>query len=199
MITEDTAGHWAAASCICPACSKAVIFLARGRPNDAATSLENVYDSTLVRPRGSNRPPCPADVPAEIAEDYSEACLVMNDSPKASAALGRRALQHLLRASAGVKKSDLSNEIQELLDSEKLPTHIAENIDAIRNIGNFSAHPQKSSSTGEILPVEPHEAEWTLEVLEQLFDFYYVQPAKAKAKRDALNAKLAEAGKPPMK
>jgi hypothetical protein len=85
------------------------------------------------------------------------------------------------------------------LDSGKLPSHIAENIDAIRNIGNFSAHPLKSQQTGTVLPVEPHEAEWTLEVLEQLFDFYYVQPAIAKRKRDALNQKLAEVGKPPMK
>jgi hypothetical protein len=32
-----------------------------------------------------------------------------------------------------------------------------------------------------------------------LFDFYYVQPAKSKARRDALNEKLDEAGKKPMK
>ena len=30
-------------------------------------------------------------------------------------------------------------------------------------------------------------------------DFYFVGPAKAKAKRDALNVKLNDAGKPPMK
>jgi hypothetical protein len=41
--------------------------------------------------------------------------------------------------------------------------------------------------------VEPGEAEWTLDVLEILFDFYFVQPARLKAKRDALNKKLAEA------
>jgi len=32
-----------------------------------------------------------------------------------------------------------------------------------------------------------------------LFDFFYVQPAVIKAKRDALNTKLNDAGKPPMK
>jgi hypothetical protein len=49
------------------------------------------------------------------------------------------------------------------------------------------------------LPVELGEAEWNLDVLESLFDFYFVQPARAKAKRDALNKKLADAGKPPLK
>jgi hypothetical protein len=67
---------------------------------------------------------------------------------------------------------DLSKEIQEVLDSRKLPTEIGENLDAVRNIGNFAAHPLKSTSTGEILDVEPDEAEWNLEVLDQLIDFY---------------------------
>ena len=34
-------------------------------------------------------------------------------------------------------------EIQELLDGGKLPTYIAESIDAVRNIENFAAHPLK--------------------------------------------------------
>ena len=120
-------------------------------------------------------------------------------SPKASAALSRRCLQNLLRDAAKVKHSDLSKEIQEVLDSNALPSHLAESIDSIRIIGNFGAHPNKSLSTGEILPVEPHEAEWNLEVLEELFDFYYVKPAVTAAKKTALNAKLGDAGKPPMK
>lgn len=55
------------------------------------------------------------------------------------------------------------------------------------------------TNTGLILGVEPGEAEWLLDVLEALFDFYFVRPARLTAKRDALNKKLAEAGKPPMK
>jgi hypothetical protein len=113
--------------------------------------------------------------------------------------ISRRCLQNLLRLAAGVKHGDLSIEIQQVLDSGKLPTTIADNIDAVRNIGNFAAHPNKSKSTGEIVPVEPDEAEWNLDVLESLFDFYFVQPARAKAKRDALNKKLTDAGKPPLK
>ena len=93
----------------------------------------------------------------------------------------------------------MAKEIQEVLDSGKLPSHLAESIDAVRNLGNFAAHPLKSQHTGEIIDVNPGEAEWNLDVLESLFDFYFVQPAVLKAKRDALNAKLKEAGKPPMK
>ena len=85
--------------------------------------------------------------------------------------------------------------------------HDAENADAVtivahcpdRNIGNFAAHPIKSTNSGEIVEVELGEAEWTLDVLEGLFDFYFVQPAQIQAKKEALNKKLAEAGKPPLK
>lgn len=163
------------------------------------SSLNFVDRSWLVWPKGVSRAPVPAEVPPAIVEDYKEACLVLSDSAKASAALSRRCLQNLLRQAAGVKPGDLSGEIQQVLDSNKLPTPIAENIDAVRNIGNFAAHPNKSKSTGEVVPVEPGESEWNLDVLESLFDFYFVQPARAKAKRDALNRKLADAGKPPVR
>lgn len=144
------------------------------------------------------RPGAPVEVPKEFAEDYHEACLVLADSPKASAALSRRCLQHLLREVSKVKPSDLYSEIQEVLDSGKLPSHIAESIDAVRNVGNFAAHPIKCKSTGEVVSVEPGEAEWNLDVLEELFDFYFVQPERMKQKRTALNAKLSAAGKGPM-
>jgi hypothetical protein len=47
-----------------------------------------------------------------------------------------------------------------------------------------------------VVEIEPGEAEFLLEVLEGAFDFYFVQPERAKAQREALNAKLREAGKP---
>jgi hypothetical protein len=53
----------------------------------------------------------------------------------------------------------------------------------------------KNTNTGEIIEVEPHEAEWNLDVLEELFDFYLVGPARAKAKVAALNVKLQEANR----
>lgn len=141
----------------------------------------------------------PPQVPKEFVEDYQEACLVLADSPKASAALSRRCLQYILQEKAGVAHRDLARQIQEVIDSNALPSYIAESIDAIRNIGNFAAHPIKSKSTGEIVPIEPGEAEWSLDVIEMLYDFYFVQPTIIQQKRDALNQTLVDAGKPLMK
>jgi Domain of unknown function (DUF4145) len=97
----------------------------------------------------------------------------------------------------GVKQGNLINEIKEVVESGKLPADLAEALDAVRVIGNFAAHPIKSTNTGEIVDVEPGEAEWLLETLESLFEFYFVRPAVLQAKRDSLNAKLKEAGKGP--
>lgn len=207
FLGQDAEGKWGIEKYLCPnpICKKAIYFLIKGDIYHPQHSVgyylrDSLYEvKQLIRPKGTNRPPVPPEVPNEFAEDYLEACLILADSPKASAALSRRALQHILREKAGVKKSDLANEIQEVLDKNHVPSYIAESIDAIRNIGNFAAHPLKSKSTGEIVPVETGEADWTLDVIELLFDFYFVQPEKIRLKREALNLKLNDAGKPNMK
>jgi hypothetical protein len=201
---SDAEGGWVLKLQTCPECRKFIVELINGEPviqhdGGSVVGVARVKSERLVRPKSARRPLCPKEVPPWLAGDYNEACLVLPDSAKASAALSRRCLQALLRQAAGVKHSDLSKEIQEVLDSGKLPTQLAESIDAIRNIGNFAAHPMKTQHTGEILEVEPGEAEWTLDVLESLFDFYFVQPSILKQKRAALDTKLGTAGKPPMK
>jgi hypothetical protein len=200
-IDKDVDGEWGIIKQVCPSCKRLVIKLVEGEwfTQNMAWRLRKVNSSRLIRPKIANRTPVPQEVPNEFSRDYIESCLVFTDSPKASAALSRRCLQHILREKAGVKKDDLANEIQQVIDSKQLPSHLAESPDAIRNIGAFAAHPIKSKSTGEIVEVEPGEADWNLDVIESLFDFYFVQPEILKRKRAALDKKLADAGKPPMK
>jgi hypothetical protein len=202
QLGSDADGFWFIEICQCPACNKFVLELVRRTimvlPNAGGVPGTEV-ERYFVRPKVALRPQPPSEVPEKFSQDYGEASLVIGDSPQASAAISRRCLQHLLRDVAGVKPSDLAKEIDEVLASKTLPSHLAEAIDAIRNIGNFAAHPIKSQHTGEVLPVEPGEAEWNLDVLDGLFDFYFVQPALLKKKRDALNVKLAAAKKPPLK
>lgn len=138
----------------------------------------------------------PPEIPKDIQEDFLEAAAVLPISEKASAALSRRCLQNLL-TDRGYTKRDLNDQIEDAL--KDLPTRIAENLDAIRQIGNFAAHPIKYKSTGTIVDVEPEEASWNLDVLESLFDYYYVQPKKAEEKRRKLEAKLKRMGKPTLK
>ena len=95
------------------------------------------------------------------------------------------------------EKTELNNLIEVAI--KELPPYLADDIDAVRNIGNFAAHPNKNLETDEILDVEPNEAEWNLEVLQGLFDFYYVQKKRSEERRAKLNEKLEVSGKPLMK
>lgn len=185
-------GYWSIKHEVCPTCDKSIIFLSE--KNQFQTKNKLIY------PKKISRNPLPQEVTdISLTNDYNESCLVLDESPKASAALSRRCLQHILREKGSVKNGTLDSEIQQILDKNALPSDIADNLDAVRVIGNFAAHPMKSTNTGEVVDVEPEEAEWNLEVVEQLIDYYYVRPAISKMKKDALNAKLSETGKQPLK
>jgi len=197
---NDADGNWGFCCQCCPECKRWIFELGHVHGNWSGSKGGDCLlqeHRILVYPKVASHSPPDLKVPKELAVDFREASLVLGDSPKASAALSRRCLQHLLRDHAGVKHGNLSSEIDETL--LKLPSHLSEAVDAIRNIGNFAAHPSKSTATGEIVSVEPGEAEWLLDVLEQLFDFYFVQPARLQEKKAALNQKLGDIGKPPMK
>src|SRR5260370_3695229 len=133
QLARDEDGSWELEQQICPSCNRSVLFLVRP-PSGFAVNQIVPYslDSTsrrLIRPKAISRADAPADLPEKYKGDYTEACLVLADSPKASAALSRRCLQNLLREEARTKKKDLADQIQEVLDSATLPSYLAENID----------------------------------------------------------------------
>ena len=75
-----------------------------------------------------------------------------------------------------------------------LPKSSKATIHAVRNLGNFAAHPTSDKSGLKIIDVDPEEAEWCLEIIEELFEHYY---GKRSDKRIAkLSEKLDDADKP---
>ena len=138
-------------------------------------------------------------MPAPYKQEFLEACAVLSLSAKAGAALSRRLLQSTLREEFHIEKSSLAGEIDDFVKLPDIPSYLSEAVDAVRNVGNFAAHPLKDTNTGEIVDVEPGESEWLLEVLEALFDFAFVQPERLRERKRKLNEKLDALGKPPMK
>jgi hypothetical protein len=151
-----------------------------------------------ILPVNRGRRALPAGVPEAIAQEYREASAVLEISPRASAAMSRRCLQSLLGDAGGATADRLDKAIDQVIAASVLPRHLAEELDAVREIGNFAAHPMKSLATGAVLDVEPGEAEWNLEVLEHLFDFFFVELPGRKVRRHALEEKLKEAGRKPL-
>lgn len=186
----------------CPSCHELIIRYYEGDFKRGSTGNGYIINETneqLLYPFNKSRSFVLDDVPNEYTSDYSEALLVLFISPKASAALSRRCLQRFFHSHLSIKKASLVKEIEEFLNTQQVPSYILDAVDAIRNIGNFAAHPLKDTSTGEVIEVEPGEAEWLLEVLELLFDFYFIYPKKLEKRKEQLNEKLKKLGKPIMK
>jgi hypothetical protein len=186
----------------CPACESLIVLFRNGRyfedPTQGAWLIEPEVDQVLYPTDRAERTLGP-EVPESYKRDYDEAVAVLPHSAKASAAITRRLLQHILREDFAIKPSDLAKEIETFIDLSEVPSYIAEAVDAVRNVGNLAAHPLKNKSTGQVVDVEHGEAEWLLDVIESLCDFRFVQPARIARRRQELNAKLEALGKPPMK
>jgi Domain of unknown function (DUF4145) len=175
----------------CPRCKEPIVEVFN--PSNAIAHFR-------VWPRSVARSPVHQAVPAAMKDDYVEACEVLPVSPKASAALSRRCLQHILH-SRGHAQHNLIDQIKAVLTetnpSKFLPEALRDNIDAVRHFGNFSAHPINDRTTLQVIDVEPHEAEWCLELIEALFDFSFAAPFVAAERKKELNTKLRQAGKAP--
>ncbi len=183
----------------CPSCNKFIVTYETGDFESFGQEVFfNMTSSEIIFPKHASRNIEP-EVPDRYKRDFLEACAVLPVSAKASAALSRRILQDVFREELGINKPNLAQEIDEFVKRKDIPAYLSEAVDAVRNIGNFAAHPLKDTNTGEIVEVEAGEAEWLLEVNESLFDFVFVQPRRLEERKNNLNAKLATLGKPPMK
>ena len=195
---------WSWRAGYCPACNKAIIYIHQvvpgGAPAPGATRRGASEPSRLVQPRFPARSELGAGVPDELKLDYLEACAVLGISPRASAALSRRILQSVLQQQ-GYTKHRLVDQVEDVLNetdsSKALPTDLRNNVDVIRKFGNFSAHETVDKATAEIIGVEPEEAEWCLELVEMLFDHYYIRPAVNEARLAEFNNRLQQAGQTP--
>ncbi len=203
---QDEIAHWIHKSMLCPSCDEAIIRVGQGEIYDVSYGSKRVqfFDECeyLAYPRVERRPPVDNAVPETMRNDYKEACEVSPISPKASAALSRRILQSILEEQ-GYSRRNLVDQIVDVLNesdsSKSLPASLTSTVDAVRNFGNFSAHPITGENSSQIIDVEPQEAEWCLEIVEQLFEHYYIRPAANENRIAELNEKLADAGKPPIK
>jgi hypothetical protein len=199
LIGKDIDGIWWSIDYNCTSCGKKVIRLIRlNKTSDGVSPILNpghCQIDVLSYPKGINRSPIPIEVPSKYADDYKEACLVLSDSPKASAALSRRCLQTLIEDEYNIPNSSLNQEINTLVSQNILPSEISDLLHSLQWVGNFAAHPQKDSNTRSIIDVEVGEAELCLEIIESLFDFKFVSPARNAMRKAAIQQKLIAAGK----
>ena len=181
---------WSGRATICPNCGYLLgAFGRRGGKDDLLPREVRTYGHDPVIPTVSE------EVPQRFKDDFGDAHAVLKLSPKAAAGLARRILEAIFREQ-GYAQDRLVDQINAVLgesdQTRTLPTELNRIVDAVRKFGNFSAH-EKMNAKEMVIDVEPGEAEWCLEIVEQLFDHYYVKPAENSRKLADLGAKLQEA------
>lgn len=155
-----------------------------------------IIDTYQLRPKGHAKPQ-PDYIPTAIIKDYEEACLIKDLSPKASATLARRCLQGMINDFCNIQKKTLNEEIIELEERVKkgtAPKGIDQEtiaaINAVRLIGNIGAHMAKD--TNLIIEIDPNEADHLIQLIESLFEDWYI--AREKRTQNLTNlSKLSEA------
>jgi hypothetical protein len=143
--------------------------------------------------------PQPDYIPQALREDYREACLIRDLSPKASATLARRCLQGMIRDFAKINRKTLFQEIVDLrtaVEAGTAPRSVSiESVDAIdhvRTVGNIGAHLE--ADVNHIIAVEPDEAQLLIDLIETLFEEWYVERNSREARLKAI-AELSAAKK----
>lgn len=145
-------------------------------------------------------------------QDYLEAWTILEDSPRMSAVLSRRLLADLLEKYAGLKQYVLAQRIDEFIKDTRHPLWIRENLHYLREMGDFGAHTQQdkaaATSAGTspnlipaelvIINVDKTEAEWTLRIIADLFEYFIIAPQRDKAIRASFDKKLADAQRRPI-
>ncbi|MBV6787527.1 DUF4145 domain-containing protein [Xanthomonas campestris pv. uppalii] len=133
----------------------------------------------------------PNYIPKPIREDYEEACLIRDLSPKAAATLARRCLQGIIRDFWGISKARLVDEINDLKGVIDQATWEA--IDAVRSIGNIGAHMERDINL--VIEVEPEEAQLLIGLIEVLLKDWYIARHERQAHLQQIVA-LAKSKKP---
>lgn len=190
--------------CANPRCQEAVIRVHQTLSGGLAakTRSERGPELWYACPRGSSRRVDPR-VPEPFRRDYNEAAAILGLSPRMSAVLSRRIMGDLLKAYAGKDHFSLTARIDSFTSESGRPSTLTDNLHHFREIADFGAHTQEDQeAAGEvsaIIDVDREEAEWTLDLVDRLFDYFIVTPAKDEAVRRKMDEKIEKAGRKPLR
>lgn len=156
------------------------------------------FSQEYLIPKTTPRDPIPKDVEDIYRIDYDKAVKLLHVDSMASAAYSRRLLQHYIEKKHKIKEPDLKQELKKLEKLNHYPLDLIKLFDHIRHYGKFAAHATTNQITGQIIDIDPEEAEWLLFILEQMFVHDYELARKIKQNEKKIQDKLKSA-KPPQK
>ena len=157
--------------CPNPRCRKASLSASlHGRETSGKRAYTGKHIKTwdLVPP--SRARSFPVTLPAHVLQDYQEACLIAELSPKASAALSRRCLSSMLRDFWQVQPGRLGDEFRQIKGPVDPLTWEA--IESVRKSGRIES--LLESEGAEVLDIDPGDANLLIGLIETLIQDWYV-------------------------
>lgn len=95
--------------------------------------------NNLIYPRNNTDLVPPADIPASAKQDYVEAAMIVDASPRGAAALLRLCIEKICKDQGC--KGDLNQMISELVTQHGLSPRVQKALDTVRVIGGQAVHP----------------------------------------------------------
>ncbi|MGN7752857.1 DUF4145 domain-containing protein [Sinorhizobium sp. 22678] len=133
----------------------------------------------------------PKEIPDEVQQTYREAKLIAPISGRASAAMARRCLQGIVRDFWDIpanKRGNLGAELNYI--KERIDPGLWDDIQAVRSVGDIGAHMEKN--VNEVVDVSPREAGILIQLIETLFQDWYIQRAKRQQTSNSLREVLKD-------
>jgi hypothetical protein len=176
----DQDGTWQVSNQRCPSCDRLIVSICTKEGCSYPA-----WPATSARARLSD------DVPADLAAQYLAASQVLPYSEEASAALSRRLLHKVLAAQSGAGYGGLADQIRRALASPSLPPYLKDALEMYVRVAKLEPDTTRSYRPEALVSPVEGEADWLLDLLNPLLEFYYVQPARLRRKRDALEERIA--------
>lgn len=148
-----------------------------------------IWEKTL-QPDIPNAMALPEYIPQCLREDYYEAYKIIELSPKSSATLTRRCLQGMIRDFWNIKKSRLIDEIKELENKTEIDFETKRIMEILRKFGNSGAHLEKDVNL--IIDIKKEDAKILLNLLEELFQNWYIAKHEKEERLKKLEIKLGK-------
>jgi hypothetical protein len=162
-------------------------------------------DTRFVYPLGASSPrdPLPEIVPKSMRSDYEEAAAILDISPRMTTVLTSKVLYDLLEKYAGIAEYTLNGSIKKFVADTSHPKRIRQNLGHWREIRDFSAHTKRNQNPedeefGQIIEAGREEADWTLDTLDTLFEYFITQPATDERLRAKWDRNIADADRNPI-
>ncbi len=178
---------------VCPnhACREILVKIFRS--NVIAHRL-NESESWIAVPKANEPPRLDESIPEQYERDYREASMILEDSSRMSAVLSRKIIADLLKDYGRFDEHRLTKQIERFIADPSHAQRLKDDLQYGREIGNFGAH-RMLDEEGNVVEATKDDAQWALEMVKELFDYFIVTPSRSEKRRREFDKKLEKAGR----